>query len=161
MLTRLILSNNLYLSKHIFSFFGAFFEFWVVSFFVFIRIIVAFLTCSVNYNSSFLLIKEFHWHRLRSIHVLLKVYYNFLMDFRHFRAQSFLAIYYTVPSVLLLVRPYIFDAHTRTEQIILQLLFAKVVDSWFLVELNIIQHFVFIILKIIYNKRRCHPSVSI
>lgn len=107
------------------------------------------------------MVEEFHRHRLRPIHVLLEVFYDFLMDLRHFRAQAFLTIDDTILSVLLLVKPYVFNAHTRTEQIILHLLLAEVVDACLLVELEIIQHIVFIIVEIVYYERRCHLTVSV
>jgi len=107
------------------------------------------------------LVEKFHRHRLRPIHVLLKVFYDFLMDLCHFRAQAFLAIDDTILSVLLLVRPYVFNAHARTEQIVLHLLLAEVVDACLLVELEIIQHIVFNIVKIVYYERRCHLTISV
>ena len=56
LVSSLVLRCHLYLTYCLISFSGAFFAFWDGSFFVFVWIIVAYLTCPVDNNSSLLLV---------------------------------------------------------------------------------------------------------
>jgi hypothetical protein len=79
---------------------------------MFTCIVVAYLASAINDYSSLLLIKEFHRHRLCTIHIFFNAFHYFLVDLGHFWAQSFLPTIDSVSSILFLVWPNIFDSHS-------------------------------------------------